>query len=253
MPAGREGEAGSADAAQDGRALLRGKVITGFQQARQQLGLGGEGAGRARPMVTVCRDTPVTSMRSPALISPRDNHSQVGSRSAPRAVNLFTHFGSFIRCANVAPGMRGEVACRTTVPPIRQRSPTSVPVRSRPRVVRFSPNWRAGSSYPKSRSHQVQVLTGVGVHGLVRAAVMLGRANDVTGQAVRPRVTPPLADPVSETGPGQLTGCLPMPVRPVSCGVGSVWAARLTDSSTPRRDTSTNLEPRAAATPLATH
>jgi len=34
----------SAGAAQDGRALLRGEVITGFQQAGQQLGLGGEGA-----------------------------------------------------------------------------------------------------------------------------------------------------------------------------------------------------------------
>ena len=37
-----------------------------------------------------------------------------------------------IRCANVEHGIRGEVACSTTVPPIRQRSPTSVFVRSRP-------------------------------------------------------------------------------------------------------------------------
>ena len=55
--------------------------------------------------------------------------------------------GSLIRCANVAHGMRGEAACSTTVPPIRQRSPTSVPVRSRPWVVRFSRTGR-GSSYP---------------------------------------------------------------------------------------------------------
>jgi hypothetical protein len=38
--AGRQGSAG---AAQDGRAFLRGEVITGFQQAGQQFGLGGEG------------------------------------------------------------------------------------------------------------------------------------------------------------------------------------------------------------------
>ena len=40
---GRSVRAGSAGAAQDGRTLLRGKVITGLQQAGQQLGLGGEG------------------------------------------------------------------------------------------------------------------------------------------------------------------------------------------------------------------
>jgi len=34
----------SAGAAQDGCVLLRGEVITGLQQAGQQLGLGGEGA-----------------------------------------------------------------------------------------------------------------------------------------------------------------------------------------------------------------
>jgi hypothetical protein len=37
------GRRGSAGAAQDGRAFLRGEVIAGFQHAGQQLGLGGEG------------------------------------------------------------------------------------------------------------------------------------------------------------------------------------------------------------------
>jgi hypothetical protein len=68
---------------------------------------------------------------------------------------------------------------------------------------------------------------------------MLGGTDDVAGEAVRPRVTRPLG-PGSETATGQLTGCLPMPVLPVSCGVGKVWAARLTDSSTPLRDRSTS-------------
>jgi hypothetical protein len=41
---GADGWSGSAGAAQDGRAVLRGQVMTGFQQAGQQLRFGGEGA-----------------------------------------------------------------------------------------------------------------------------------------------------------------------------------------------------------------
>jgi hypothetical protein len=40
---GRGGWPDSGGAAQDGRALLRRQVITGFQQAGQQLCVGGEG------------------------------------------------------------------------------------------------------------------------------------------------------------------------------------------------------------------
>jgi hypothetical protein len=46
--------------------------------------------------------------------------------------------------------------------------------------------------------------------------------------------------PGSETDTGRVTGSLPMPVLPVSCGVGKVLVARLTDNSTPLRHILTN-------------
>jgi len=149
-----------------GRGRGRGQPVRRRTAARSSGGRSSPASGRpgsnsarvvrarnARPVVTVCRGRRMTSMRSPALISPgTTTRRQVPV--APRAVNRLTRFGPAIRCANVAHGMRGEAACSTTVPPVRQRSPASVPVRSGPRVVRFSPNWPAGRSYPSSRSRQ---------------------------------------------------------------------------------------------------
>src|SRR6266704_4173657 len=89
--------------------------------------------------------------------------------------------------------MRGEVACSTTVPPIRQRSPQ---VQALGRQV--LPELAGRQLVPQFPLPPVQVLAGVRVHGLVRAAVMLGGTDDVTGQAVRPRVTRPLGARVAD-------------------------------------------------------
>jgi hypothetical protein len=134
----------------------------------------------------------MTSMRSPALSWPGTaTRRQVPA--APRAVNLFPHLGSALRHADLAHAMRGAAACGTAVPPVRQRAPASAPARSSPPGPSGPPGPAGGQLAPPLPLPlpPVQVLAGAGVHGLVRAAVMRGGADEVTGQAVRPRLTGP--------------------------------------------------------------
>ena len=71
-----------------------------------------------------------------------------------------------------AHGVRGAVTSTSTVP-MRQRSPSSAPVRSIPVVRRFSPNRPGRQLAVELRGPPVGVLLGVGVERLPLAAVEL--------------------------------------------------------------------------------
>ncbi|KAB8160158.1 MFS transporter [Streptomyces sp. 3MP-14] len=90
-----------------------------------------------------------TSIRSPARIVPgRSTRKYAPGRAA--SANRLTQRRSPIQSANVAQGMRGEVASSSNSSPTRHRSPTRVSLTSMPSVVRFSPKTPFSRGWPNS-------------------------------------------------------------------------------------------------------
>ncbi len=120
--------------------------------------------------VTPCSGRETTSMRvarRPASPRPRSAGRRPGREACAKRLTIV---GSPIRSASLAHGSRGWQTSSSTAP-IRQRSPTTAPLTSRPSVVRFSPNAPGPELAPELALPERRVLGRVGVDGLVGAAV----------------------------------------------------------------------------------